>query len=97
MKVKQLLGRRYDVKSFLRCANRKHTLVGSRENANLEILAPVYLIIVILGSTPVRLLRNSILVDRSDGINECQGSFTLGHLSQSQAALWAVCIFIYFF
>lgn len=38
MKVKQLLGRRYDVKSFLRCANRKHMLVGSRQNANLEIL-----------------------------------------------------------
>lgn len=27
--------------------------------------------IVILGSTPVRLFRNSVLVDRSDGINEC--------------------------
>lgn len=38
MKVKQLLGRRYDVKSFLTCANRKHMLVGSRQKANLEIL-----------------------------------------------------------
>lgn len=25
----------------------------------------------ILGSTPVRLFRNSVLVDRSDGVNEC--------------------------
>lgn len=63
VKVKQILGRRYDVKYFLRCGNQNNVFVSSRQTGTRDTTECVML--VILGSTPVGLLRNSILANRS--------------------------------
>lgn len=80
VKVKQTLGRRYDGKYFLRCGNQEICLqvLGKMKLETLPLFDDS-----LLESTPVGLLRNSILANRSGSINECRLSFTLGHLCHS--------------